>query len=189
MFEFEEIVERAGIPLSHVCYKGKTMTQDTSVVICHAGTGTHVLSAGNLYRLIAEGQQTNDRFSLMEVILEPGQGAPYHIHTREDEAFFVLDGEVTFYMEDHETVGLKESFVSCPPGSVRGFRNNTNKQARMLIFYSSAGVEEMTLKDGEIVEPGFKISDMDAGRDIQCPQLAEEYGIQELKKPLPEYIV
>ena len=72
--------------------------QDTLTIERQKDEGTHVVSAGVLYRIIADGKETGQRFSLMEAVLQPGQGAPYHIHKHEDEAFFILVGEVTFYL-------------------------------------------------------------------------------------------
>lgn len=161
------------------------MNAKTPIIELKKSEGTYVVSAGNLYRIIAEGKDTDNRFSLMETVLKPGQGAPYHTHTREDEAFFILEGEVTFYLPDKSITANKEDFISCPPGATRGFHNNTNKVARMLLFYSSAGVEEMTVRDGQVVEPGVKASELNSGRDIQCPTLAEEYGIADSETKLP----
>ncbi len=158
-----------------------------SVISRKKGSGTHVISAGNLYRIIADGKETDNRFSLMETMLEPGQGAPYHTHTYEDEAFFILEGEVTFYLKDEEIIANMEDFVSCPPGVARGFRNNTNKTARMLLFYSSAGVEEMTVREGEAVDNDSPApSPKDSAPKAQCPVLAQEYGITDSDIELPD---
>ncbi len=156
------------------------MRPNKSVITRKKNEGTLVVSAGNFYRIIAEGKETGKRFSLMETVLEPGQGAPYHIHTREDEAFFILEGEVTFNLDDQQVITSAEDFISCPPETTGSFRNNTDKTARMLFFYSAAGVEEMTIRDGEVVEYGVKASELNVGRDTQCPTLAKEYGIMEL---------
>jgi len=160
------------------------MTEKSTVLTRNAKEGTHIVSAGNLYRIIASGQETGGRFSVMEAILKPGQGAPLHIHTREDEAFFVLEGEVAFYTTDSEIATQAEGFVSCPPNCIRGFRNNTSKISRMLILYSTSGVEEMTQRAGRVVDRNG-ISDRTDEVQIECPQLAEEYGISQLDEPLP----
>jgi|GEM_PF-1960204 len=162
------------------------MNTHSPVISLKRNAGTYVVSAGNLYRIIADGQDTNQRFSLMETLLKPGQGAPYHMHSHEDEAFFILEGSVTFYLEDREITASQEDFVSCPPGIARGFRNNTNKTARMLLFYSSAGVEEMTVRDGQVVDHNAQTSNNPTDQQAQCPVLAEEYGITNCDIELPE---
>lgn len=158
------------------------MTKLDQVMNVKGDEGVFVVSAGNLYRVIAQGKDTGDRFSLMEAMLEPGQAAPYHLHTREDEAFYILEGQVTFYLDDNQVIAKPHDFVSCPPGTVRGFRNETEKDAKMLIFYSAAGIEEMTIRDGEVVDSHTKASDLNKGELIQCPQLAKQYGVVALEK-------
>ncbi len=161
------------------------MKKDKETFTCRASDGTYVLSTGNKYRIIAGGEKTDNRYSLMEAILEPGQGAPYHIHTREDEAFFILEGEVTFYLKDEKINAKKEDFVSCAPHEIRGFRNNTNKVSRMLLFYSSAGIEEMTLKNGTIIDENYNVTNMKNDYSAQCPILSEEYGVKEINTEMP----
>jgi mannose-6-phosphate isomerase-like protein (cupin superfamily) len=41
-----------------------------------------------------DGDETGGAYSLLEVLIT-GQGPPQHIHKAEDEAFYVLDGEIT----------------------------------------------------------------------------------------------
>ena len=156
------------------------MKQDKLSFLCKSNEGIHILSTGNLYRIIADGKKTNNYFSLMEIVLEPNQGAPLHIHTREYEAFFILEGEVTFHLESLVINTKKEDFVSCSPNEIRGFRNNTNKKSRMLLFYSSAGIEEMTIRSGTIVKQDTKMNNDNDGYKAQCPILSEEYGIIEI---------
>ncbi|PKH50911.1 hypothetical protein CXF68_09525 [Tenacibaculum sp. Bg11-29] len=157
------------------------MKKDKFSFFCKANEGIQVISTGNLYRIIADGKRTKNSFSLMETILEPGQGAPLHIHTREYEAFFILEGEVAFNLENSEIIAKKEDFISCAPNEIRGFRNNTNSTSRMLLFYSSAGIEEMTLRNGTIVEQGLKPPNEDE-YVVQCPLLSEKYGVIEFKR-------
>jgi len=157
------------------------MKQDILSFLCKSNEGVHVLSTGNLYRIIADGKRTENAFSLMELVLEPNQGAPLHTHTREYEAFFILEGEVTFQLEGSEINAKKEDFVSCSPNEIRGFRNNTNKKSRMLLFYSTAGIEEMTIRSGTIVKQDTKTNnDYNDDYKAQCPILSEEYGIIEI---------
>ncbi|WP_440055791.1 cupin domain-containing protein [Pseudoalteromonas sp. T1lg65] len=163
------------------------MNETKSVILRHAGEGIHVISAGNLYRIIAKGSETAGRFSLMESILDPNQGAPLHIHSNEDEAFFVLEGEVSFYTDETCFTVQKEGFISFGPNQVRGFKNNTKSIARMLIFYSSAGIEQMTVLDGQEVQPGTQASMLQLDKNSECPALAEQYGVTQFQTALSQY--
>lgn len=157
------------------------MVRKNPILYCSSTQGKFVLSAGNLYRIIMHGNKTGGRFSLMEAILKPGQGAPMHIHTLEDEAFFVLEGEMTFYGENDSIKVKREGFVTFGPGEKRGFVNNGDVDARVLLFYSNAGIEEMTLRGGTLVNRDIINKTSSVKEEVQCPILAEEYGVKELK--------
>jgi hypothetical protein len=52
---------------------------------------------GEVITLLAKGTETNGRFAFMEVKVRPGTEPPPHIHEREHELFFVLEGAIRFY--------------------------------------------------------------------------------------------
>jgi quercetin dioxygenase-like cupin family protein len=55
---------------------------------------------GNLTTNLAEKKDTNGAFFLVEATLAPGTEPPPHVHTREDELFYVLEGEFDAYVGD-----------------------------------------------------------------------------------------
>lgn len=61
-----------------------------------------------------KGEDTGGRYSLMYEALPKGSGAPPHKHTWSDEHFYILDGEITFWVDDEIREGRKGDFVSCP---------------------------------------------------------------------------
>src|SRR5262245_25748518 len=62
-----------------------------------AGPTLDVLGVTHSYKAMAD--DTGRQFSVWESIVPPGRGAPPHTHTREDEAFYVLSGEVLVEVE------------------------------------------------------------------------------------------
>lgn len=62
-----------------------------------AGSTLDVLGVIHIYK--ATGAETGGSFSLWEAVFPPGAGAPPHTHTREDEAFYVLSGELLIEFE------------------------------------------------------------------------------------------
>ncbi|HVY69123.1 MAG TPA: cupin domain-containing protein [Verrucomicrobiae bacterium] len=104
--------------------------------------GGAVFSAvGDVYRLLAGSAQTGGAYALLESRVLPGGGPPPHLHTREEEAFFVLEGEISFFLEDQKIAARPGSFVHIPRGMVHAFKNESTKPARMLIQTSPAGFE------------------------------------------------
>ena len=55
---------------------------------------------GHLMTLKATGEQTNGAYGLIEQVLQPGFASPLHVHHREDEAFYLLEGEAIFTCGD-----------------------------------------------------------------------------------------
>ncbi len=109
---------------------------------------------GDVYRFLATGKETDGKYSMWEAIVPPGGGPPPHRHSREVEAFYVLEGEITFRRESDVLVAGAGSFVNMPMGVQHSFRNESSKAAKMLITVAPAGLEEMFFEVGQPVEPG-----------------------------------
>ncbi|HEX7104641.1 MAG TPA: cupin domain-containing protein [Acidothermaceae bacterium] len=78
---------------------------------------------------------TNGVFSLAEQLLPKGSAPPVHRHTREDEAWIVLDGEVTFFLDDEQQLVGAGTYVYGPRGRAHTFRveSPTARLATLLI--------------------------------------------------------
>jgi quercetin dioxygenase-like cupin family protein len=105
--------------------------------------GRTVAIIGDVHRFLATGEDTNGKYALLEAIIRPGGGPPPHVHSREEEGFYVLEGEVTFTINGVRAVVKAGSFASAPVGIPHSFKNESNKQAKMLILIAPAGVEHM----------------------------------------------
>jgi hypothetical protein len=64
-----------------------------------------------------------------------------HVQTREEEAFDILEGRLTFYGDDGEILAGPGTYLNIPKGARHRFRNNTDGRARMLFFFAPAGIE------------------------------------------------
>ena len=73
---------------------------------------------------------TGGRLGLLEIVVPPGHGSPWHVHPEEDEWFYVLDGNLTFYVDDTRMdlttggfafgpKGVPHTFFSAGPGPTR----------------------------------------------------------------------
>ena len=102
-----------------------------------------VFGAGDEYRYLATGDATDGEYFLVEAIVPPGGGPPSHIQTREEEAFYILAGELTFYGEDGQVTAGPGTYLNIPKGAKHRFRNNTDKRAKMLFSFAPAGIEKL----------------------------------------------
>ena len=85
----------------------------------------------------------------MEALVPPGGGPPPHVHTREDETFYVLEGEVEFLLGDELVQAGAGHFVNVPRGTVHRFTNTGTETARLVLTFTPAGIErwfEQTLE-------------------------------------------
>jgi quercetin dioxygenase-like cupin family protein len=109
---------------------------------------------GDVYRFLATGAETDGRYATFEAVVPPGGGPPPHTHSREEESFYVLDGEITFTVNGERVVAGPGTFTNMPVGSLHTFRNESATTARMLISVAPAGLEQMFFEVGTPLPPG-----------------------------------
>ncbi len=95
--------------------------------------GRTVAVVGDVYRFMATGEDTNGKYAMWEAIVPPGGGPPPHVHSREEEAFYILEGEITFHIGDERVVATAGMFANMPVGTPHSFKNEGGKPAKMLI--------------------------------------------------------
>ncbi len=110
--------------------------------------GRIVAVVGDVYRFLATGADTNGQYALWEALVPPGGGPPPHVHSREEEGFVILDGEITFIIDGKRVVAKAGTFANMPVGTPHSFRNETDRPARMLITVAPAGLEDMFFEVG-----------------------------------------
>ena len=81
------------------------------------------------------------RFTFGIVEIGPGRELEAHIHPDEDDAFYILEGEMTFVFGDDEAQAPPGTFVLVPPGVEHGFRNAQDHPVRMLNIHAPAGFD------------------------------------------------
>jgi quercetin dioxygenase-like cupin family protein len=97
---------------------------------------------GSLYRIKARGSATGGAIGVVDATLYRGFGPALHIHHHEDEAFYVLDGEIRFRVRDDEFVGTAGRWVWAPRLVPHTFTVESDT-ARALIVFTPGGFEGM----------------------------------------------
>ena len=113
--------------------------------------------SGDLNRFLLTGAETGGSYAQWEAILPPGGGPPVHVHSREQEALFVLEGEVTAWMGDERILFMEGMSAHLPIGLAHGFKNETSKTARILFTAVPAGLENFFFEAGTAVEAGMNL--------------------------------
>ena len=119
-----------------------TMVQNIQIIAQQEGNVLAV--AGGNYRIILSGDQTNNSYAVIEMVVPPGGGPPPHSHPHMQEMFYVLEGEVTFKTEGGKQLVTAGGFINIPlGGAIHCFRNTSNSIARLLCTVVPAGLEKV----------------------------------------------
>jgi quercetin dioxygenase-like cupin family protein len=110
--------------------------------VLHAGQGRSVWVAGDLYTFLATGDDTNGAYALIHGTVPPGSGPPPHIHHREDEAFFVIEGRLEFQVDGRSFAGTKGDWVTLPKETLHTFKNTGPAPAQFLILVNPSGLDK-----------------------------------------------
>ncbi len=90
---------------------------------------------GMLVTMKATTEQTGGEFLLIEELAPRGTATPLHVHPTDDESFYILEGEMTFYFEDGQPIPASAgSFVHIPKGHVPHALQVDSETARFLVL-------------------------------------------------------
>lgn len=166
-----------------------TSTTAGTVVHRPAGVGPATWAMGSLFEHLAQAEETAGAFGLALVTQPPGVGPPLHVHTYEAEAFYVLEGTMT-YRAGEQTYRLEPgSFIYLPKGLPHAFRVTGTSPVRFLGFMVPGRLlglyDEVGIPAAERRLPG------DDGQplEVEIPrwnEVSPRYGLQVVGPPLPE---
>jgi quercetin dioxygenase-like cupin family protein len=152
---------------------------------------------GEVITFLAKASETDGRFALMEVKVRAGTEPPPHIHEREHELFFVLEGAIRFYTPE-KTFDVQTGGVTfLPQGEPHTFACSTN-EIRALLLAAASGEQTM---DGYFLAMGEPARDMvvpdaEITHTVDDPEQAIKVGAswglrfltpEDTKKALPLY--
>src|SRR5207245_2858499 len=107
-----------------------------------------------------------------------------HVHSREEEGFYVLEGEITFTIGDKRLVAGPGVFANLPVGTLHSFKNESSQPAKMLISVAPAGLEKMFFEFGVPLPEGSTTALPPTKEEIgKLLAIAPRYGI-EIKLPV-----
>ncbi len=105
------------------------------------GEGRAIWFLGNLMVFKATAETTNGAFGLIESLVRPGSSPPLHIHQREDEAFWVLEGSVTILCGGETYHAPAGSYAFLPRGVPHTYRVDGDTPAHLLTLLTPGGGE------------------------------------------------
>ncbi len=160
------------------------MTIHQNGLFVQSGQGRSYYFGQDLYTFKAIGEETEEAYALCEVIVSPQGGSPPHRHTREDEAFYVQEGEIEFQLDGRTLIATVGTFLHSPKGQLHHFTNKTDTPAKMLIWVTPAGFEKFMAEVGkgvpDQITPGAALPPEDLEKILTT---ALKYGIEIMPPP------
>jgi quercetin dioxygenase-like cupin family protein len=111
----------------------------------------HIGLVGDTYTILVTGEQTDGKYTLIDMHVPPGGGPPPHRHDFE-EAFTVLDGEVQVSFRDQTLIARAGETINVPANAPHAFSNVSDDSARVLCLCAPAGQEEFFTLVGQPVQ-------------------------------------
>src|SRR3712207_5451497 len=131
--------------------------------------------------------RTGGAYALFEVAIQPEAGSPPHIHHREDESFYVLEGDYEFLVEDRTIRVSAGSLLYFPRGTLHAHRGVGEGVGRMLVTQTPGGLYERSFE--EVGRPmdgnGGPLVFEDQPDVANIVSIAARYGI-EIPMPIAE---
>lgn len=111
--------------------------------------GQAVWFLDTLMTVKVDAAATSGAYTLVECLLSPGFGPPPHIHHADDEAFYILEGELSGIIGDRAWRGGPGSFIFMPRGISHTFRVESPTPARVLQLGNGSGFERFVAEAGQ----------------------------------------
>jgi mannose-6-phosphate isomerase-like protein (cupin superfamily) len=149
------------------------------LTVTKSAEGRTIAVVGDVYRFLATGDDTRGTYAIWEAIVPPGSGPPPHVHSREEEGFHILEGEITLQVGEKRIVATAGMFINVPIGLPHSFKNESSKRAKMMIIVAPAGLENMFLEIGVPLPDGSTSGPPPLKEEIsKLLAVAPRYGIE-----------
>ena len=177
------IAYRPGPELDRVPLAYRSLEEDDVGMSLHEGARAFKVEAsearsfqfrGSLWTVLASGDETDGVVGALDERCAQGIRAPMHVHDDADEIFYVLEGNLTFFVGDQRIETAPGAFVYLPRFVHHGFQVNS-AEARVFNFLTPAGFEQLIVDNGTLVryDDGLVPDDQQAAHAQVPPEVYE----------------
>jgi quercetin dioxygenase-like cupin family protein len=154
------------------------MASGNQVVHVAASVGPTLLGPSETLKILITGVETGGELLMVETTVEPGGGTPPHIHHREDESFYVLEGSLTLNVGDKTMEATAGDFIRLPRDLAHWFQNTSQEPAKVLITITPAGLEKFFEEVYVAAVPGAKAPEMGPAMIAKFLAAAPKAGLE-----------
>jgi quercetin dioxygenase-like cupin family protein len=166
-----------------------TSQDQLSVVMREPGSGRGTWAMGSLFEHLLEAPESGGELGVAIVTQPPGIATPLHRHTKESEAFYLLEGRMDYRAGDEDYELYAGCFIYLPKGLPHAFRIRGDSPARILALTAPGGLlhlyDEVGLPATEMRLPGKD----GLTPEVEIPKWVEvgpRYGLEVVGPPIPE---
>jgi quercetin dioxygenase-like cupin family protein len=147
------------------------------------GKGESVWSLGGRFTIKAGDANGSPALAVVESLAFRTTEPPLHIHRNEDEAWYVLDGQMTFHVGDDVFEAPAGSFAFAPRGLPHAFTVDV-EPTRVLVFATPAGFERFAMELGVRATGDAPPADMPLPSPEVLAPIGHRYGIEVVGPPI-----
>ena len=135
--------------------KSTFSASSNKVLLMPADTGEAYWVMGGMFTYLVTGEESGGSYFTLIVDIGPEAGPPPHIHHLEEEQFYVLEGQLTYFVGEQIFEVRTGDFIHIPRGTVHSFKNGP-KPSRLLATFAPAGIEGFFREVGDKVDDRLK---------------------------------
>ena len=140
----------------------------------------------DLMKPLIGGNDTNGKFAVAVNRIHPGGGPPPHVHANDDEAFFILEGEVTFLLNDKLVIAKPGDFVWAPRGVPHCFKCTSGVPSKFVLIVTPAAFSEFADALGKPALDFAAVPAVENADIAKLMEVAPQFGITMLPThPMP----
>jgi len=143
-----------------------------------AADGERIWIAGDTMTIKASASTTGGSLSLMEIECSAGGGPPPHIHIREDEALYVLDGEFEILIGERVRSCGPGAFAFIPRGTIHRFAYTGESAGRILALFTPGGIDGFFREAGRPATDDGPAPPIDEHEITLTNTAGERYGLK-----------
>ena len=152
-------------------------------VVHQQGDSRALWLLGGLYDIRVSGEETGGRFTVVEITVPPGLGAPPHVHEDADETVYVLEGHGRYHYEGQTVEAGPGAVLHFPKGTEEWFENSGDTPLKVLITYAPAGIDRFFQEVGEPAPSRTLPPPMDGPPDLERLQAVGHRYNLDLRPP------
>src|SRR3712207_1263608 len=143
-----------------------------------SGDGERIWIVGDTMTLKATAETTGGSLVLLENLTAPGGGPPPHVHTREDEFWYVLSGTFEIRLGDEVHAVGPGGFAYAPRGTFHNFRSTAETPSRILVGFTPGGMEGFFRESGRPATDDGPPPPDDQDEIARTMAAASPYGVE-----------